>query len=81
MHSDHATLSSTPWPRSFNRNGQKVFQTSVLHDSSVAHLRLPTGGRPKRWEAKHDSFTVIHHMLQASKQEQFSGSLNALRHI
>lgn len=80
VHSDYATLSSTWWPRSFDRNGQKVLQTSVIHDSSAARLRSPSGGRQKRREAKHDSFTVIHHMLQASKQEQFS-PVRTLCHI
>lgn len=41
---------------------EKVLQT-VLHSSSVAHLRSPSGGRQKSWEAKHDLFTAIHHML------------------
>lgn len=29
VHSDYATLSSTPRPQSFDRNGQKVLQTTV----------------------------------------------------
>lgn len=45
VHSDYATLSSTWWPRSFDRNGQKVLQTSVIHDSSVARLRSPFRGQ------------------------------------
>lgn len=56
------------------RNEQKVLQTTVVHDSSVARLRSPSGGRQKHWEAKHDSFTAIRHMLQTSKREQFSTS-------